>query len=295
MNDILYCCKITDNSRNPELADEFLNALEWEFSSWDDREEDIAFHTFYFDTPEEADSARIKIEEKRLLWGECGWYPGAVECFEMKREDWAEVWKKFFGIQHVTDRLVIRPSWLKYDPKPEQVVIDLDPGMSFGTGNHATTSFCLRMIDRLAGMPKMNSFLDAGCGSGILSIAAKKLGYNPVIGFDNDPEAVRIAIENAAKNDFVQTDIEFETADLTQFGRHCGVYDLVAANILGRVLLAHRELISSWVRPGGYLVLAGILHEEFPELQAEFEEIGLKMEYCQSEKEWTGGMFRKND
>lgn len=294
MSDILYCCKITDNSGTPDLADEFLNALGWEFSSWDDREENISIHTFYFETPEEADSARLKIEEVRPIWEACGWYPGIVDCFEMKREDWSEVWKKFFDIQHISDRLVIRPSWLKYTPKPGQVVIDLDPGMSFGTGKHATTSFCLRMIDRLANTQEINSFLDAGCGSGILSIAAKKLAFSTVIGFDNDPDAVRIAIENADKNGFTRTDIEFETADLTQFGRHAGVYDLVAANILGRVLLAHRDLITSWVRPGGYLVLAGILHEEFPELQAEFELLGLKMEFCQSEKEWTGGMFRKN-
>ncbi len=293
MSDILYCCKLDDNSGNIDLADELLTALGFNFSTWEDREAQTTYHTFYFDTPEEADSARRALEENRSLWEECGWYPGAIECFEIKREDWAEAWKKFFNIQHVTDRLVIRPSWLEYTPKHGQVVVDLDPGMSFGTGQHATTSFCLRMIDRMAGQPGMNSFLDAGSGSGILSIAAKKLGFTPVEAFDNDPEATRIAIENAEKNGFTRSDIEYQTADLTQFNRVAKTYDLVAANILGRVLLAHRELITGWVRPGGYLVLAGILHEEFPELQAGFEELGLTMEYCQSEKEWTGGFFHK--
>ncbi len=295
MSDILYCCKINDNSGMADLAYELLSAMEHNFSTWDDRESMASYHTLYFDTPEEADTARQEVETNRSWWEECGWYPGAVECFEIKREDWAEVWKKFFNIQHVTDRLVIRPSWLEYQPKPGQVVVDLDPGMSFGTGQHATTSFCLRMIDRITGQPGMNSFLDAGTGSGILSIAARKLGFSPVEAFDNDPEAVKIAIENAEKNGFARADIEFKTADLTQFDRTAGTYDLVAANILGRVLLAHREAITRWVRPGGYLILAGILHEEFPEIQSAFEECGLVMEYCQSEKEWTGGFFHKND
>lgn len=293
MNDLLYCCKMRDESGSFEAAAELFNALEFEFSSWENREERTVYHTVYA-TDEEA--GRDNFERLKILvgeWREFGIELSAPEYFELKKEDWAEVWKKYFPILPISDKLVIKPSWLEYTPKPGQAVVEIDPGMSFGTGQHATTSFCLYVLDLLAGEPGVRSVLDAGCGSGILAIAAAKLGYAPVDAFDYDPDAVRIAAENFALNAI--TSITPIVADAAVYrGRQDG-YDLVCANILGHLLRAYKLNIASWIRPGKYLALAGILSTEFDALAAEYTALGFSEIERRDEKEWTSGLFRKTE
>ncbi len=295
MNDLLYCCKIKDESQEPDLLPELLGAYEYEMSSWADRQEQVSYHILYFTEAEKAEAAKDFINSLLTSWNEdFGIRITAVEVFTMKKEDWAEVWKKYFNIIHISDRLVIKPSWLKFEPAPGQVVVEIDPGMSFGTGQHATTSFCLEMIDRMAGQPGVKSFLDAGCGSGILTIAAAKLGYTPLEAFDNDPDATKVAAENFEKNGMAPDSVKLLTIGLDEFCADAGNYDFVAANILGIVLLANRQLIFNLVRPGGYLTLAGILNEEFDNLKAAFCELGFSLEYRFSLREWTSGLFRRS-
>lgn len=294
MNDLLYCCKIKDESSEPDILPELLGAYEYEMSSWADRQEKVSYHTLYFAAEAPAIAARNLMLKQLEPWrNEFGLRITAVELGTIKKEDWAEVWKKHFNIIHISDRLVIKPGWLQFDPGPEQVVVEIDPGMSFGTGQHATTAFCLKMLDRLAGTPGIHSFLDAGCGSGILTIAAAKLGYTPLTAFDIDPDAIRVAAENFAKNRLAPEAVNLQVAGLAEFCSDAGIYDLVAANILGSVLIANRRLIAGLTRRGGYLALAGILNEEFADLKNAFLETGLTMEYCFTEKEWTGGLFKK--
>ncbi|MGE4563334.1 MAG: 50S ribosomal protein L11 methyltransferase [Victivallaceae bacterium] len=293
MNDLLYCCKMRDESGSFEAAAELFNALEFEFSSWENREERTVYHTVYATGPE---AGRDNFERLKTLvreWREYGVELSEPEYFELKKEDWAEVWKKYFPILPISDKLVIKPSWLEYTPKPGQAVVEIDPGMSFGTGQHATTSFCLYVLDRLAGDLGVRGVLDAGCGSGILAIAAAKLGYDPVDAFDYDPDAVRIAAENFALNAI--TSIKPEVADAAVYrGRQEG-YDLVCANILGHLLRAYKLNIASWVRPGKYLALAGILSTEFDALAAEYTALGFCEIERRDEKEWTSGLFRKTE
>jgi ribosomal protein L11 methyltransferase len=215
-----------------------------------------------------------------------------MERLNIKREDWSEVWKKYFKVMQISEHLVIKPSWLEHQPEPGQLILEIDPGMSFGTGQHATTAFCLRMLDKLAhreSKPATESFLDAGCGSGILSIAAAKLGYAPITAFDYDPDAVRVAAENFEINGLADDAIALSVEDVTEY--EASDYDVVAANILGHILRANCRRIVSYVRPGGYLMLAGILREEFAVLAADFEAVGVKLLESASEKEWTGGLF----
>jgi ribosomal protein L11 methyltransferase len=295
MNDLLYCCKIKDESQEPDILPELLSAYEYEMSSWTDRQENVSYHILYFSEKSDAEAAMDFVNSLLESWRkDFDIRVTAVEVFTMKKEDWAEVWKKYFNIIHISDRLVIKPSWLELDPKPEQVIVEIDPGMSFGTGQHATTSFCLKMIDRLAGTPGMKSFLDAGCGSGILTIAAAKLGYSPLVAFDIDPDATKVAAENFEKNKIKPDAVKLLTIGLVEFCAGDGSYDFVAANILGSVLIANRQLIANLVRTGGYLSLAGILNEEFDNLKNVFSEIGFTMELRFSEKEWTSGLFRKS-
>jgi ribosomal protein L11 methyltransferase len=245
----------------------------------------------YSETPEGGRELADRINACLPFWSEAGAIFSDVEEFELAREEWSEVWKKYFHIIHIADNLVIRPSWLEYDPQPGQAVVNIDPGMSFGTGQHATTLFCLQMIDFLAGKPEIRSLLDAGCGSAILTIAGAKMGYGPIDCFDYDPDAVMIAAENLELNQV--SGITPVVADAAVYQGREGGYDFVCANILGHLLKAYRRNIITWVRPGGYLALAGILSKEFDELSQAFTELGFEEVRRGTLKEWTSGLFRK--
>jgi ribosomal protein L11 methyltransferase len=166
--------------------------------------------------------------------------------------------------------------------------------MSFGTGQHATTAYCLKMIDKLIDEDGIESFLDAGCGSGILSIAAAKLGYKTIDAFDIDPDCMMVAGENIEANELNADRISMQIADVAQFSPPNKSYDLVAANILAHILRENREKIVSFVKPEGKLILAGILTSDFENTAKCFCELGLKQIDSFTEKEWTSGLFLKN-
>ena len=291
MNDMLYCIKLVDDSENFDLAAEMLAALELESSSFEDKENKRVCHTIYAADPETAAENLALVTNAVKEWTPLGVRISAIEPFELKKEDWAEVWKKYFDVITVSETLVIKPSWLDVERKPGMAVVEIDPGMSFGTGQHATTYYCLKTIDRLAGKPGVKSMLDAGCGSGILTIAAALRGYDPVDAFDNDPDAVRIAAENLALNRIGT--VSPVVGDAAVWQGRAEQYDLVCANILGHLLVAFRNNIVSWVRPGGYLTLAGILSTEFDGVAAAFIELGFEELDRETLREWTSGLFRK--
>lgn len=293
MVDLLYCCKMGGTVADFEAAAELLESLGVEFSSAEDREAQTVYHTVYAESEEQGRENFAVLKRAVVEWREFGVDLTDPEYFELPREDWSEVWKKYFPVLPVTERLVVKPSWLEYEAKPGQVILELDPGMSFGTGQHATTSFCLHAIDQLAGKPGVKSLLDAGCGSGILALAAAKLGFAPIDAFDFDPDAVRIAAENLALNGILPSLVAPFVADAKDYPGRAGGYDLVAANILGHLLKEYRENIARWVRPGGYLALAGILNTEFDGVAAVFIPLGFAEVERRSEKEWTSGLFRK--
>lgn len=293
-NDTIYCCKLTDVSEVPELVTEFLSAFEYQFSSWANHAENIAYHTLYFDTESAADKAAARIETMIAEWRDYDIEISKIERLTIKREDWSEIWKKYFKVMQISEHLVIKPSWLEYDAKPDEIILEIDPGMSFGTGQHATTAFCLRMLDKLThrqNAPETESFLDVGCGSGILSIAAAKLGFKPIEAFDYDADSVTIAAENYEINGLAKDAVALSEGDICDY--ETTTYDVVAANVLCHILRANKERIVSYVKPGGYLMLAGILNKEFAETAADFTACGLTLLESASEKEWTGGLFIK--
>ena len=207
----------------------------------------------------------------------------------LPEQDWAESWKRFFRVQRVSERIVIRPSWETYAPGAGDVVIDLDPGMSFGTGNHATTQACLQFLDALALADVERSVLDMGCGSGILAIAARKLGFTAVAGFDNDPDAVAIAKENAADN---SAGVVLEVCDLVRNQRQA---DVVVANILAPVLIEYAAAVAKAVLPGerGVLVLSGILDTHYAAVRAAYEALGFVEQQSILIGEWRSGRFAR--
>ncbi|HUZ06472.1 MAG TPA: 50S ribosomal protein L11 methyltransferase [Candidatus Paceibacterota bacterium] len=216
---------------------------------------------------------------------------GKIKTAKVRREDWAESWKRHFKPIEIGNSLLVRPSWSKRKPRKNQAVVILDPGLSFGTGQHPTTSFCLGEIVRCHKIGICRSFLDIGTGSGILAIAAAKLGYEPVRAIDFDPEAMRVARANIRLNGAGQKKT-LARGDVTKLPiRPEQKHDLICANLISSLLIAERGKIAAQLSPGGFLVLAGILKPEFPEVQKEFESLGLKLISSRSEKEWRSGTF----
>jgi ribosomal protein L11 methyltransferase len=221
---------------------------------------------------------------------------GKISAQKVRREDWAESWKRHFKPIEIGAALLIKPSWSKRPPRKGQAVIVLDPGLSFGTGQHPTTSFCLKQLaarhhSSLVTRHSPLSFLDIGTGSGILAIAAAKLGYAPVDAFDFDPESVRIARENARKNR-VMPKVHITRKDITKLPLRSGKqYDLICANLISTLLIAEGPRILSRLKRTGVLVVAGILNSEFALVQRHYERAGLRLIASRVEKEWRSGAF----
>jgi ribosomal protein L11 methyltransferase len=216
---------------------------------------------------------------------------GKIKTAKVRREDWAESWKRHFNAIEFGDALLVKPSWIKKRPRKNQAVVILDPGLSFGTGQHATTSFCLHEIVRRRKAETHPSFLDIGTGSGILAIAAAKLGYKPVHALDFDPEAVRVARANARENR-VERKLKIRRGDVAKLPlRPAQKYDLVCANLISNLLIAERRRILAQLNHDGTLVLAGILKSEFAQVQRTFEDWGLKLVASKNKKEWRSGSF----
>ncbi len=220
-------------------------------------------------------------------------HPAKVSLKPIRREDWAESWKLHFQPLQIGSALLLKPSWSRRRPRKGQVVVVLDPGLSFGTGHHPTTAFCLRQLVAHRRPGQGQSCLDVGTGSGILAIAAAKLGYEPVEALDYDADAVGIARANARQN-AVSARIRFQRRDLAKLPRrNASKYSLVCANLTSSLLLAERERILARLRPDGVLVVAGILKQEFHQIQAAFTGAGLRLTASRTEKEWRSGAFAR--
>ena len=275
----------------------------------------VSIVSIFRDQKPDAKKVEAEIRAGLAYIAECGLQIGAgqVETLKVKREDWSESWKRHFkpieigvnrndeslnttklgayGSRPFGKTLLVMPSWCKKRPRKNQAVVILDPGLSFGTGQHPTSSFCLGEILRVRQAGAAQSFLDIGTGSGILAIAAAKLGYAPVHAFDFDPESIRVARANAQKN-HVKNKIKLARGDVTKLPvKAAKQYDLVCANLISNLLKAERRRIVSRLKNGGTLVLAGILAAEFKEVEVAFAGLKLKLVACRVENEWCSGAF----
>ena len=205
-------------------------------------------------------------------------------------EDWTLSYRLHFKTTEISPRLVVVPTWESHEPSPGQAMLKMDPGMAFGTGNHATTRACLEYIAEAEVTP---TFLDVGCGSGILAVAARLLGFGDVRGFDLDADAVEVAKETAALNGVT---VPFFRGDLSghmEGNPEIAPADFVAANVLGPVLIRFAERIASLVNPRGKIILSGILDELYLEVKAKYESLGFKEVSSKLIGEWRTGLFAK--
>lgn len=206
--------------------------------------------------------------------------------------DWANAWKEHFHVTHIGRRLVIRPSWRDYTPQDDEVVLELDPGMAFGTGLHPTTRMCLEQVERRT-QPGMR-VLDVGTGSGILALATAKLGATSVHSIDNSSVAVESATANAAANGLHERiSVALGILDEAEATRLAGQFDLVLANIIARVIGSIAPQLAQVLRPGGLLITSGLIEERRHEAEEPLLAAGLQLVEQMLIDDWVTLVMRK--
>lgn len=292
MSETLYAVVISTDAVSGNIIEEMLPSVDLFPTSYFDSDDNIARMNLYHENPEAAAETLKFVQQSIQDWQEIFELDlSKLEIFtqEIKKEDWTESWKSFFHVIEVSDRLVVKPSWEEYSSKEGQIILEIDPGMSFGTGNHGTTRACLEYLDQLADSTG-KTFIDMGCGSGILSMAASKLGYSNIKAFDYDSDSVKISAENFQLSNC--HNIEVFEQDLSTY-KATEEYDLVIANILAPVLIANSDKIVAALKKSdsSRLVLSGILHEQFADVLKAFEKHGLKCIDRKKISEWSSGLL----
>ncbi len=199
--------------------------------------------------------------------------------------DWADAWKAYFPVMRVGRRIVIRPTWRRHRASADDVVLALDPGMAFGTGLHPTTRLCLAAVEALADTGVLGGarVLDVGCGSGILAIAAVKLGASAAVGVDTDPIAIESTTSNVRRNRIARR-VRARAGSLPS-GE--GPFDVVLANLIAGLLVPLAPSLRDEVRPGGTLVASGIFVDREGDVRAAFEAAGLTVSGRTTEGDWV--------
>lgn len=225
---------------------------------------------------------RIRLEDEPGQFGAL-----TVSASSIREEDWAENWKQYFKPFRVGRHLVVKPSWESWDRQPGDLIIEIDPGMAFGTGTHETTALCIELIEQFyAG----GALLDIGTGSGILAIAAALLGASQVTAIDIDPDAVRVARENVELNGLSHA-VTVEQGDLLKGVR--GVYDFAVANILAPVICMLAGPLTQYLKPGGCFVCSGIIREKHDDVWQALTAAGYEILMEKERGDWCAFAARK--
>ena len=199
----------------------------------------------------------------------------------VKEEDWAENWKQYYKPFRIGAHMVVKPTWEPWDTQPGDLIIEIDPGMAFGTGTHETTAMCVGLIEKYY---KGGTLLDVGTGSGILAIAAARLGADDVVAVDIDPDAVRVAKENVAHNG-LEKSIDVRKGDLLQ-----GLsqqFDFAVANILAPVICMLAAPLKKHLTPGGIFVCSGIIAEAEQDVNDALLKAGYTIDEVQHKGDWV--------
>ncbi|MDH4204501.1 MAG: 50S ribosomal protein L11 methyltransferase [Desulfobacteraceae bacterium] len=201
---------------------------------------------------------------------------------DMNEEDWAQTWKTYFRPEKITANIVIKPTWREYIREHDEIVLEIDPGMAFGTGTHPTTRMCIAMIEKY--LKKSSTFLDIGTGSGILMIAAAKLGAIKVWGTDNDNVALDTAYKNLIQNRISESSFKILAADLVD--QITEQFDLVAANLTTKTILILLEDVKRVLVQDGIFVCSGILETDKDEVLKKMKDLGFERVEILVKEEW---------
>ena len=232
----------------------------------------------------------LKLLQDRLDWFEkthdiqCN-----LNCRRLAEADWAESWKSFFWPESVTPRIKVKPTWRNYTAKPNEIVLEIDPGMAFGTGTHPTTALCLGLMEKY--VYQGCRFLDIGTGSGILMIAAAKLGAGKLVGIDNDEMAVDIAAANLKQNQISNSHFNLTVMNLVD-GLE-GSFDVIVANILSGPIIILLDRIDPFMSPNAVLICSGIYQDNQVAITEKMQLKGLKLIETQVKDEWVAMACKK--
>ena len=220
-----------------------------------------------------------KIQELREFGVDIG--EGTVEFEKTYEEDWANNWKKYYKPTLLGEKIVVKPTWEDYTAKENELVIEIDPGMAFGTGTHETTRMCIQALERYV-KPETTVF-DVGCGTGILAIAAAKLEAKMAVGVDLDPVAVEVAKENVKCNNLENIEILYgNLVDVIE-----GKADIVVANILAEIVCILTDDVKRVLKNGGYFISSGIIHDRVEMVKTKLENSGFEVLEVNTEGEWN--------
>ena len=204
-----------------------------------------------------------------------------VEHEKMHEEDWANTWKQYYKPTKVGEKIVVKPIWEEYEAKAGELVVDLDPGMAFGTGTHETTRMCIQSLEKY--VKEDSTVFDVGCGSGILAIAAAKLGAKLAVGVDLDPVAVESSIENVGYNKL--KNIEILHGNLVEVID--GKADIVVANILAEIICILTDDVKRVLKDGGVFITSGIIHDRVDMVCEKLEATGFEVMEKNRDGEWN--------
>ena len=259
----------------------------------DSMPEDVLVHAWFEENaalPSLLESIRNSLSELSCSPGTGGPDYGTLllETRSVDDRGWTDVWKKYFKPFHAGEHLVIKPTWEPYDPESDDLVIEIDPGMAFGSGTHETTGMCLSLLEK--SIRGGEEVIDVGTGSGILAIGAALLGAGHVLAIDIDPDAVKVARDNVEHN-HVQDTVSVRQGNLLE--RVSDVCDICVANIISDVIISFAAPLLDHIRPGGLFICSGIVSLRSEEVAHALESAGYQILQKNTKGEWTAFVSRR--
>jgi ribosomal protein L11 methyltransferase len=245
----------------------------------------------YFHEDSQAEERCKTLEQKLSQLKENQGFFYRISYKELDEQDWAHAWKAYFWPRKISSHMVVKPTWRDYQAAPDDIVIELDPGMAFGTGTHPTTALCITMIEKY--LSTGDSFLDVGTGSGILMIAAAKLGAGRLCGIDKDEVAVEVAAQNLQLNNINPKIFRLTTGNLVSDINES--FSFVAANIFSHIILELLQDISRVLTDEGILVCSGIIEENKQTVISAMENIGFEIVETAVKEHWVAIAGRLKD
>ena len=276
---------------DPQLINDLRNSGTWELCDIPEQENtEVVTVSAYYADDEKLEKRLAEIDEQLALIEErIGKYRfGNTRFRKVSEQDWANEWKQYFHVTHVGKSLVIKPSWEVYAPKEGEHVIEIDPGMAFGTGTHHTTNMMMERLEKV--ITPDSTVFDVGTGSGILAIAAAMLGAKSVKAVDIDAVAVRVAKENVADNG-LSDQIEVREGDLLHGTE--GKADVIIANIIADIVIMLLQDIPQKLNDDGVLLASGIIEERMPDVEAAAQAQGLYVDAVDHRGGWVVMQMKK--
>ena len=259
--------------------------LTWDFADINvlEHKGKVAVVKAYFAEEDNIEEILGYVNEKLVELKEMGIDLGEakVEHEKMYEEDWANTWKQYYKPSKVGEKIVVKPIWEEYEEKEGELVVNLDPGMAFGTGTHETTRMCIQALEKY--VQEESTVFDVGCGSGILAIAAAKLGAKLAVGVDLDPVAVESSIENVGYNNL--NNIEILHGNLVEVID--GKADIVVANILAEIICILTDDVKRVMKDGGVFITSGIIHDRVDMVCEKLEATGFEVIEKNRDGEWN--------